>query len=313
MKHLLGEATPAEQERIKQWLNGEAANLAYYQQLKKVWDASRALASASAADEKKAWERFQQRIYRTKENKTPVRGAGFGWMKIAASIIIIIGLSLGGYWLFRTVNAVEEMVVHAEQMVLNDTLPDGSVVNVNKGSTLSYPSKFKGDTRTVALKGEAFFTVTHDKKKPFIIHVNDISVKVVGTSFNVKSINGNTEVVVETGVVQVTRGGKTVELRADEKLLAKATDTALVREEVSDHLYNYYRSREFVCDDTPLWKLVDVLNEAYGANIVVGRDELRNLLINTTFNNESLDQVLNVISLTFSIKVIKDEGKIILQ
>jgi transmembrane sensor len=313
VKYLLGEATTAEIEQVKQWLTADEANLAYYDQLKQVWDTSRQLATTSAVDENKAWERFQQRINTTKENKTVAIPGRFGWMKIAASVIIVIGLGLGGFWLFNKNNSVEESIVQARQLVVKDTLSDGSVVTINKGSSITYPSRFKGNTRSISLKGEAFFNVTPDKKKPFIISVNDVQITVVGTSFNVKTINGNTEVVVETGIVRVTKGDKAIELKATEKLLAKPADTVLVKEEVTDHLYNYYRSKEFACDSTPLWKLVDVLNEAYNANIVIGRKELRNLSITTTFNNESLDQVLDVVSLTFSIKVTKDGDKIILQ
>jgi transmembrane sensor len=83
---------------------------------------------------------------------------------------------------------------------------------------------------------------------------------------------------------------------------------------VSDKLYNYYRTKEFVCDDTPLWKLVQVVNEAYNVKIIIGRKELNDKTLTTTFYNESLEQVLEVIRLTFDITVIKKEdGQIILQ
>jgi ferric-dicitrate binding protein FerR (iron transport regulator) len=197
---------------------------------------------------------------------------------------------------------------------LIDTLSDGSVITLNKRSTVTYPSKFKGNTRAIALKGEAFFNVAPDKKKPFIISVNDVQVSVVGTSFNIKSENGNTEVVVETGIVQVTKSGKTVELNAGEKIIMPANDSSATKEKVSDKLYNYYRSKEFVCDETPLWKLVQVLNEAYDSKIIIGRKELNDKRITTIFYNESLEKILEIIHLTFDITVIKKEdGQIILQ
>jgi transmembrane sensor len=62
-----------------------------------------------------------------------------------------------------------------------------------------------------------------------------------------------------------------------------------------------------------LWKLVEVLNEAYDANIVIANDELKDLRLNVPFINESLDQVLNVVSLTLRIKVTRDGDQIILQ
>jgi ferric-dicitrate binding protein FerR (iron transport regulator) len=206
------------------------------------------------------------------------------------------------------------MVAQTGQNVLVDTLPDGSVITLNKRSIITYPSKFKGSTRAIALKGEAFFNVAPDKKKPFIISVNDVQVTAVGTSFNIKSENGNTEVVVETGIVRVTRSGKTVELNAGEKIVMSANDSSATKEKVSDKLYNYYRSKEFVCDDTPLWKLVQVVNEAYNVKIIIGRKELNDKTLTTTFYNESLEQVLEVIRLTFDITIIKKEdGQIILQ
>jgi ferric-dicitrate binding protein FerR (iron transport regulator) len=290
---------------VKQWL-ADDVNLAYYNQLKKVWDDSRQLALTSAIDGNRAWQKFQQRIH-----PAPVRRTSFGWMRIAASVIIIVGLGLLAYWEFN--DRTKEMTVVAQKTVLNDTLPDGSVVTVNKGSSISYLSTFKGETRQVSLKGEAFFHVTPNKKKPFIISVNDVQITVVGTSFNVKTINGNTDVVVETGIVKVTRAGKTVELKANEEVIVNTKDSALTKEKVSDQLYKYYRTKEFVCDDTPLWKLVDVINEAYNSHIVIGNPALKDMSITTTFNNESLEQVLNVVSLTLNIRIVKEGDTIILQ
>jgi transmembrane sensor len=231
-------------------------------------------------------------------------------LKIAASVIVIAGIGLIA-WLVT--NNSKPITILAKQAVLNDTLPDGSVVTINKGSSISYNSKLKGETRKLELKGEAFFNVTPNKEKPFVISVNDVQITVVGTSFNVKNINGNTEVVVETGIVQVTRGGKTVELKANEKTEVHAQDSILNKEQVSDKLYNYYRTKQFVCDETPLWKLVEVVNEAYNSNIVIGNPAIRNLTITTIFDNESLDQVLNVIKETFSITILKEGDTITLK
>jgi ferric-dicitrate binding protein FerR (iron transport regulator) len=314
VKQLLGETNAAEQQLLQQWMNEDPANQAYYDQLKRIWESSRQLAAVSTVDTEKAWEKFQQRINKSDESKIAAPRSRFAWMKVAAAVIVLVSLGWLGYNLFSTDTAVKELVVQTQQQVVNDTLSDGSVVVLNKNSSISYPSKFKGNTRKVNLKGEAFFNVTPDKKKPFVIDVNDVQVTVVGTSFNIKSHQGQTEVLVETGIVRVTKNGKTVELKVGEKILIGAADTAMAAKQVvSDQLYNYYRTKEFVCDDTPLWKLVEVLNEAYGTNIEIGRAELKNLRMNTTFVNESLDQVLEVIRLTFSIKVTKTGDKIILE
>ena len=295
-------------------MNENATNREYYAQLKKIWDNSKKLAADSTLDVDIAWESFQNRVTGQKGSPKILKRNRFSWMKVAASVILVVGLGIAVYFLINKNNEPIEMVAQTGQNILVDTLPDGSVITLNKRSTITYPSKFKGDIRAIALKGEAFFNVAPDKKKPFIISVNDVQVTVVGTSFNIKSENGNTEIVVETGIVRVTKSGKTVELSAGEKINMHANDSNATKEAVTDKLYNYYRSKVFVCDDTPLWKLVQVLNEAYDANIIIGRKELNDKKLNTTFNNESLEQVLEIIHLTFDITVIKKEdGQIILE
>src|SRR4029078_2063128 len=94
VKYLLNEATLEEQEQVKQWLIDDS-NLAYYNQLKKIWDDSRQLALTSTIDENRAWQKFQQRTH-----PVSVRRTGFGWMRIAASVIILVGLGLLTYWIF---------------------------------------------------------------------------------------------------------------------------------------------------------------------------------------------------------------------
>ena len=234
------------------------------------------------------------------------------WWKVAAILIVVVGAGYLGYKSLKE-KPIQNVVIASHQGSLTDTLPDGSIVTLNKNSELDYPSKFKGDTRTIALKGEAFFNVKPDKKKPFIIHVNDVTIRVVGTSFNVRSVNGITEVIVETGIVQVIRKNKMVELRPNEKTRVAQNDSAIVKDKVQDKLYNYYRSKQFVCDNTPLWKFVEVLNQAYDANIIIENPKLRGLPLTAPFDNESLERILDVIHETFDITVIKEKDRIILR
>jgi transmembrane sensor len=309
----LGETAAEETAQVQKRLAEDVAYKKYFDEFKNIWDSSKNIAVQSATDENAAWQRFKNRITYQQQNVQPVQKNKFSWMKVAASVIALIGISIISFLFINKENPVKEIALQSLQQVVNDTLSDASVVTLNKNSTLTYPEKFKGKTRAVALKGEAFFTITPNKEKPFIIAVNDVQVKVVGTSFNIKETNGNTEIVVETGIVQVTKNGQTVALSAGEKINVAQGNAALAKEAVKDKLYNYYRTKEFVCEETPLWKLVEVLNEAYGVDIGIKNDAIKNLPITTTFLNESLEQVLLVISETFNITVIKKDNRIILQ
>jgi transmembrane sensor len=314
VKYLLGEASAQEKTAVENWLVADEENAKYFGQLQLIWTESEKLAEKIEVDENAAWKRFRERIERPRQtNKAISTVRKMSWMRIAALFILIAGISTVAYLMLNKNAPVQMITASSSNRVFSDTLPDGSVVTLNKNSSLVYPDKFEEQERPVTLNGEAFFNVTPDKKKPFIIHVNDVTIRVVGTSFNVRSENGRTEVIVETGIVQVMRKGKIVELKPKEKTSIDQQDSALVKETEKEQLYNYYRTKEFVCDNTPLWKLVQVLNEAYHANIVIGRDELKTLPISTTFSNESLDQVLEVIRLTFGIAVQQTQDKIILR
>jgi ferric-dicitrate binding protein FerR (iron transport regulator) len=312
VKWLADEATPPEQKMVEEWINASDANRHYFQHFQLIWEESKKVAAATEVDENKAWQRFQKRV--KKQGTDPGKQTYFGWWRIAASILIIAGIA----WLVSSlfdIGSSEPAIVNIASVseVKKDVLPDGSVATLNKHSEISYPKKFKGKTRSIRLKGEAFFNVQPDKEKPFIVEVNDVQVKVLGTSFNVRNNYGKTEVIVETGIVQVIKDNRTIELKAGERILLEAVDTTAQKEISNDKLYHYYVSRTFECDNTPLWKLVEKLNEAYAVNIRIGRQELRKLPLTVTFNDESLDVILDVIRQTLLIKVIRNENEIVLE
>lgn len=314
VKYLLDETSAAEEQAVKAWIDADASHKKYFEQLRLIWDTSKQMALQSAIDEHKAWERFRGRVAKggsSTTTHTPKKQ--LTWTRIAAAIVFLAGIALIGYVLTNSQSTPKEIALTSRQTTLKDTLPDGTILTLNKNTTLTYPERFHGSKRAVKLEGEAFFDVAHDKTKPFTVQVKDVTVMVVGTSFNIKDEKDSTGIVVETGIVQVIHHAGTIELRAGERITIAVNGQPGIKEKVTDKLYNYYRSREFVCEDTPLWKLIQVVNEAYNTNIIIGNEALRNLPINTTFNNESLDQVLNVISLTFNIKIIKQDNKIILQ
>lgn len=312
--YLLGEASPQERKQVEDWLQAGENNRSYFEEFRRVWEESRHLSAASVVDEEAAWKRFREKIHKPASIVSIRKDRS--WLRIAAVFVLIAGAAILAYEWLAKASPVQQLALQSHNAVRIDTLPDGSVITLNKNSSLRFPEKFKGDKRTVSLEGEAFFNVTPDKKKPFEIQVNDVTVKVVGTSFNVRSENGRTEVIVETGIVQVWRNGRVAELHPGEKISVGQADSAMVPQKEKEQLYNYYRSREFVCDGTPLWKLVEVLNEAYDTHIVIEREELRNLPLDVTFSNESLDVILNIIRETFNtyhIEVVKNTDKISLR
>lgn len=309
MKYLLNECSLAESTAVTTWLQADAGNEKYFNELLQVWQQGAVLGKESDINTDAAWQRFQHKINPTvaaSKTRTIIT-----WQRVAAIFILVAGLAFIAYW--RMTDTIKPVVAMATDAVLTDTLPDGSVVTLNKGASLQYPAAFTKDKRPVQLKGEAFFAITPNKNKPFEITVNDVLVRVVGTSFNIKTVGNRTEVIVETGRVEVIRNKQRVLLNPGEQIITGAENEPLKKDTVSDGMYNYYRTKEFVCNNTPLWKLVEKLNEAYKTTIIIDNPELKQLLLTATFSNESLDKVLEVVALTFSIKVVKEGDRILLR
>ena len=135
--------------------------------------------------------------------------SGWNWLaKVAAIFIFAIGASGLFYYLSRTpTEPVEAQWISMENPAGKKTrfsLPDGTRVHLNSSSTLSYQKGFKGHVRSVHLKGEAYFEVAKDEKKPFEVHTDEWVVTALGTAFNLNDFSeSKTNVALVEGKVKV--------------------------------------------------------------------------------------------------------------
>lgn len=311
IRYILGEADSLEVQEIKTWIAASEINARQFEQTKFILDTSRRMAQTSPADENKAWEKFKVK----RGDRVPVKPvAGYiKWMQMAAAVLVLIGVCWGSYELLNhNAAAPGELVnINTSGKVLTDTLPDGSIVHLNKNSGIAYHRNFKSN-RVVKLIGEAFFDVVHDESAPFIVQVNGVTVKDIGTAFNINSKAGRIEVIVESGLVKVSKNTGSVELKAQEMVRIHPGDQELRKEKSSDLLYNYYRSHEFIANNTPLWRMIEMLNEAYDAHIEIEGKDLRNIPLTGTFKEESLNRILQVILLTTPEIHMQQKGQLII-
>ncbi|MBS1605280.1 MAG: FecR domain-containing protein [Bacteroidetes bacterium] len=292
VKVVLGESTEEELRFVQVWRAESAANERYFQDFKRIWDESRHLAMKSEVDEEVAWGNFKERVREGQVVEMRPR-KGYGWL-VAAAILVI---AVGG-WFFFSSRPAEYLAVSSGGQVLLDTLPEGSVVTLNKQSSIRYIKGFAGADRRVDMEGEAFFAVAQDKERPFVVHTNGMTITVLGTSFNVRNTGEKTEVIVEMGMVEVRKGAEVVRVRAHERVTVTG-DEKPVKGENPDQLYDYYRTHVFECNGTPLSRLVEKLNEVYQVHVVIGNAGMRNMPVTVSFEDESLDRILEIINQTF--------------
>ena len=155
-------------------------------------------------------------------------------LKAAAILIIALGLGIGINSFTKTIPEITAIAAKGEKREI--VLSDGSIVVLNSNSSITYPESF-GDTRNVKLSGEAYFKVHRNPQKPFIVTVHGVSVKVLGTSFNIESYDHReTKVSVLAGKVEVSSpSGKKVQLTKNQQAsLKEDADFTLSKENSRD-------------------------------------------------------------------------------
>lgn len=300
VKYLLGEASITESQQVEHWVKSHSDNSKKLEDFRIILSKSK-LEIDSTIDERSALSRLNIRL----ESETKVKQLGYlPILRWVAVLVVFFSAS----WFFYSNLIANKLSVNSNGATLTQVLPDGSTSILNKQSSLSFVGGFFNKTRKVKLAGEAFFKVESNKSKPFIIDVNGIQVTVVGTAFNVKNTGKETIVIVESGVVSVKSQQDSILLTAGERVIVKQNQPFLNKEQNKGKLYNYYYSNELVCEATPLEELVSVLNEKFKVNIIIANPAIKSLPISTTFKNEPLQQILNVIAETFNIKIENGKG-----
>ena len=113
--------------------------------------------------------------------------------------------------------------------------------------------------------------------------------------------------------MEVAQKNHLIKLSPGERATMPVNGTQPTKQMVGDTFYNFYKTKELVCDNTPLWKLVELLNEQSTIPIVIANNKLNNLPISTTFKNQSTDSILGIVSQTLGIHVERKEDKILLK
>lgn len=211
-KKLANELSDEEEKAFTHWLQSDPSNHQEFRQAEQLWKASGGLHKYLEPDTEKAWQRFKEKA-EAKQRIEIFSLNRLSSLKVAAAVALLTTLSIVLVYIFSYKTApppiLAEIITTDSSRVLY--LPDSTRITINKQSRLAYPIAFTAAPRTVYLTGEAFFEVTPDSQKPFIVAAGPAEIRVLGTSFNVKAREEDEEinVIVATGKVQVAADDKT--------------------------------------------------------------------------------------------------------
>lgn len=309
VKFLLGETDEQETLEVVAWLDASAENRQQFEELKKVWSHTGSPLSAFNADTDAAWNKLKARIDEDEKRvvKEPVvrrllERPRWNWMA-AAVILAIIGL----FGIFQYYFNPAEVKVASEERLLEQKLPDGSLIALNAHSKISYPEHFKGKVRKVKLTGEAFFDVKPDTEKPFVIDAGAGEIKVLGTSFNVEAYHGqDLKVQVVSGRVQLSLQGADTDssvilMAGDVGIIDRSKGQVYKEMPVYDDALFWY-NKKLVFKETPLPEVFRILEKNYKVRFSPYGEEVQQCRLTARFEGESIEAILDVISATFDIQ-----------
>lgn len=257
------------------------------------------------------------RILKQKEDSFPYPKLWkSNFLRVAAMLILVISAGLllvkkqqgtgdPGVSASRTEATITKVQNNGKTPILIK-LPDNSSVVLQPKTVITYPVAFKGATRQVSLNGEAFFEVAKNAKKPFYVHTNELTIRVVGTSFKVNANDNDDQfrVLVSTGRVEVfannavdykktapivlTPNQQVILYRKNSRLETSALNKPMLLSEKSTAIH-------FNFTETPFSKVISTIEEAYGVHIIYDEKVMGNCQLTASLIGQTLDERLKLI------------------
>lgn len=187
----------------------------------------------------------------------------------------------------------------------NLTLSDGTRVFLNSDSKLIYPVAFGDERREVILQGEAYFDVVKDEKRPFVVKTDDLSVRVLGTAFNVKSYPGDlrVEATLVRGSVKILEGGQEMLLEAGEQARLDRNSGKMNKVRVNTMLYTSWKDGLFVFERERLEDILTTLTRWYDVNVFYQRSSVKDELFTGDLKKyDGIEEHLKMLEMTTNVE-----------
>ncbi|WP_421874522.1 FecR family protein [Marinoscillum sp.] len=297
-RYFAGESTKEESDQIKNWAAQSGDNQTELETFRSVWqDVGTLKLVEPAVDSAAAFNKVK-----SLKNAREISSKSTFWNAWKVAALCVLAASLV-FILLQEKNQPETIRFQAKQ-VDQVTLQDGSTIAINAGSEISYPETFKEEERVVQLKGEAFFEVTSNPMQPFKVKVGGVTVTVLGTSFNINETGEAVIVSVVTGTVEVKSTYGVEVLQPGDQVTASASSQQLVRTSTSvSGTEQFWASRKLSFEGSSLRTVISDLEEVYQVSINVSDQKILNCKLKATFEGQSIDEILEIISISNNLTV----------
>lgn len=322
-KKLAGEVSQDEDKALNEWIDSSTTNKRVYLQIKELWyhkqDQTNNSQAIAAYDKLINRIRFAE-VVQAQTRVQRISSQVNQFVKYAAIIFFILSFGFLSYYYFTEENSKDEFCVISvpkgnKSEIL---LPDGSKIWLNNNSKLIYPKKFNKSERKVDLIGEAYFEIKRNVKVPFVVKTPDVSIKVLGTKFNVSAYPNDK--FIETTLISGKVSVKSNENPEIEQTLDPGE--SMTFDKVSNHttisrvdtkFYTYWMKGEFSFKDEKFEMLAKRIERIYNVEITFENPELKEKTYTGDFKvDDNVYTILEIFKKSTSepIEYITDRNKI---
>jgi ferric-dicitrate binding protein FerR (iron transport regulator) len=306
LKLVTGNLPREEKKKVLSEINTKKENKEIFRRVKIAWAFLCSGKHLSDYDQENLFLKIKDEISGRKRSLVPTIKIVF---KYAAIIVFLISLTTIYYINKQQFNRTDtpKELLYTSFITENGqrskvVLPDSSIVWLNSGTTLSYPSNFSEQNRKVSLNGQAFFQVSHNENSPFSVQASGFIVKVLGTKFDVDAYpeNDKIAVVLESGKVELAH--KDFEsfnytMQPGEKATYNIANNALTLNYADATIYSSWKDGKLIFRNESMKNVVEKLKRWYNINIEVTDEEVYNSIFSGTIQNESYEEIFRYIAI----------------
>jgi ferric-dicitrate binding protein FerR (iron transport regulator) len=315
-RYFAGEASPEERLALESWIAADPTRAAHVANLLALWEQAGSLSPSWDAERAlrriKSGRALRGQILRL-HTLAPVQAARRArvvrvGLRVAAALVLLAGASTAWWAISRPATAPEMSEVATRRGQLATVrLSDGTEVVLAPASRLRFPKQYGGRRRDVYLDGAGMFTVTHDPRRPFLVHTANAIATDLGTRFAVQAYAGDPDVrvVVAEGAVALApavASGDSLVLRPRDLGRVTTAGTLHAEHGVPVEAYTGWVDGRLTFRDAPLAEVVAQLGRWYDLDITIADSALGGRRLTAAFGGESADRILQVIALTLELR-----------
>jgi len=293
-KYFEGTTSKEELQSIEKWIE---QNPIEFSQYSKIWTTGKSYAYPKNNN---SFDLIKSQI--TPESKKVEMSPKFSFWKIAASFLLLAAFSFLAYtYLSNDVKSDEFAVVYSSEADLKQiNLEDGTKIWLKPHSKIEVSDAFNEEDRNIKLSGNAFFDVAREESKPFTIESNEITVRVLGTSFSIEEKNKDITVTVRTGKVKVSNEFRETTLLPKQAVTHKNKSDKFVFSNIKDENKWAWTDKVLTFEESNLKDVVSKIEETYGVSIEYNHS-YDQVPFTGKFDNKKIAEIMNILKSSLNI------------